>query len=284
MLAERDVTRGVIAAEEYLEQSVPAQPGGTLFVDLDRGSVSVTSHDPNEVRVEAVGRGWASGMCVFTLMCQGGDVHLDGDIDAWFPAFFGGARVQVRLWVPRRYSVEVQTRGPVDVEEVGGRVGAQSGGGRIRVRRVAGPALLRTTGGGIRAEEVNGDVQAQASGGRIDVAYVNGDVEVRTSGGPIEVHGAAGSVDAKTSGGKIVASFVEDPTGRLETSGGSIDVIFPEEACVDLDARTSGGRVRVEHQMELERSKRHHKVGTINGGGLPLRLRTSGGSIRVRSA
>ena len=110
MLAERDMTRGVITADEYLEESVPAEPGGTLFVDLDRGSVTIESHDKNEVRVEAVGRGWASGMCVFTLMTQGRDVQLDGDIDGWFPAFFGGARIQVRVWVPRRYSVDVLTR------------------------------------------------------------------------------------------------------------------------------------------------------------------------------
>ena len=284
MLAERDMTRGVITADEYLEESVPAEPGGTLFVDLDRGGVSIGSHDKNEVRVEAAGRGWASGMCVFTLMCQGRDVQLDGDIDGWFPAFFGGARIQVRVWVPREYSIDVLTRGAVDVEEIGGRVGAQSRGGRIRVRRVAGQVMLRTNGARIGVEEVNGDVRAQSSGGRIDIAYVNGDVEARTSGANIEILGAAGSIDAKTSGGKLVASFLEDPAGRLETSGGSIEVVFPEEACVDLDAKTSGGHVRVEHHMDLHRSKRHHKVGTINGGGLPLRLRTTGGSIRVRAA
>jgi hypothetical protein len=62
-------------------------------------------------------------------------------------------------------------------------------------------------------------------------------------------------------------------------------VVFPEEACVDLDARTSGGRVRVEHHMEFTKKPKHgQKVGTINGGGLPFRLRTSGGSIRIRAA
>ncbi len=286
MLADMDMAGGVIAAEEQLRETVPVEPGGTLFIEVDRGEVSVTSHDANEVTVEASGRGWASGMCVFTLTRDGRDVLLEGDIDGWLPSLFGGARIEVRAWVPRRYSVEIHTRGgPISAEEIGGRLAAQSSGGRLRVRRVDGPALLRTSGGRISAEDINGDLRARTSGGRIEIAYVNGDVEARTSGGRIEVEGAAGGIDAKTSGGRISASFVEDPSGSLETSGGPIEVTFPEEACVDLDARTSGGRVEVEHPMEFtRRSKSYQKIGRINGGGLPLRLHTSGGRIRVRTA
>jgi hypothetical protein len=283
---EEAMEDGVIASEEYLEETVEVEPGGTLYVDVDRGAITVETHDASAVRIEASGRGWASGMCVFTLIRSGRDIHLDGDIDGWFPAFFGGARMQIRALVPRRYSVEIQTRGgPVRVEEVGGRVGAQTSGSSIEVRRIDGPALLRTSGGRITAEEVNGDVRARTSGGRIEVAYANGDVEARTSGGRIAVHGAAGSIDARTSGGKIFASWVEDPSGRLETSGGQIEVVFPEESCVDLDARTSGGKVDIEHAMDrTRRNKSNQVVGTINGGGFPLRLRTSGSKIRVRAA
>lgn len=286
MLADQEMPQGMIASEEFLEETVPAEPGGTLFIDIDRGSVQVTSHDADEVRVEAVGRGWASAMCVFTLMKEGPDVHLDGDIDGWFPAFLGGARIQVRAWVPRRFSVDIQTRGGhVDVAEIGGRLGIQSSGGRVDVSRIAGPALLRTHGGRIIAREINDDLRASTTGGRVQISYVNGDVEARTSGGRIDVHGVAGSIDAKTTGGRIEASFVDEPSGRIETSGGGIDVVFPGEFGVDLDARTSGGRIDVEHPMEFDRApKRNHKVGPVNGGGLPLRLRTSGGSIRVRTA
>ena len=274
-----------VTAEEQLDTSVPVPEGGTLYIDLDRGNVEVTSHDLPEVRVVASGRGWSAGMCHFTVIRQGRDVQLDGDIDGWLAGWLFPMRVQVRAWVPRRYSVEITSRGgSIRVSEIGGSVAAQTGGGRIELRRVDGAVLLRTSGGRIHAEEVNGDVSARTSGGRIDLAYVNGDVEARTSGGGIEVLGAAGAVDAKTSGGGIVASFVDDPAGRLETSGGSIEVTFPEDASADLDAKSSGGRVRVDHEVAFTRpARKHHFVGEINGGGMALALRTSAAVARARS-
>jgi hypothetical protein len=280
------VSAEVAVAEEWLEQSVPVEPGGTLYVHLDRGSVEVSSHDASEVRIEASSRGWGSGMVLFSLEKEGNDVQLDGDVDGFLPLLFGGARIRVQAWVPRSYSVEIQTHGgSLQARGIGGRVAAQTSGGRIEINRVDGPALLRTSGGRIIAEEVNGDLRAHTSGGRIEISYVNGDVEARTSGGRIEIHGVSGMVDAKTSGGPIEVSFVDEPAGRLETSGGSIDVLFPAGAGADLDARTSGGRVEIEHDLEVEgRERPHHVSGHINGGGLPLRLRTSGGSIRVRAA
>ncbi len=52
----------------------------------------------------------------------------------------------------------------------------------------------------------------------------------------------------------------------------------------DLDARTSGGRVEVEHGIAVRgRLERSRVVGKINGGGRTLQLRTSGGSIQVRA-
>ena len=79
--------------------------------------------------------------------------------------------------------------------------------------------------------------------------------------------------------------FDDVPEGDLQTSGGSIEAEFPEEAACNLDARTSGGRVEVESELNLTgrtQIRRGHIVGRINGGGPDLRLRTSGGNVRVR--
>jgi len=101
------------------------------------------------------------------------------------------------------------------------------------------------------------------------------------------------AVDATTSGGSVFASFTGAPAGRLETSGGSIDVRFPQAAGVDLDAQTRGGRVAVALPFVLVQEERRRDrigprnwrrdrvVGSINGGGASLRLRTAGGDISV---
>jgi hypothetical protein len=282
--AHGDGLEDIVTTEEYLEERVPVEPGGTLYIDLDRGSVVVTSHDANEVRVEASARGWSAGLVLFSLERTDNDVQLDGTVDHWMPSLFGRPRILVRAWVPRDYSVEIESAGGrVHVSDVRGRISANTRGGRIELSQIKGPALLRTSGGRIHVEEQHGDLRARTTGARIEIDGIDGDVELRTSGGRISVVDATGEVDARTSGGMISVSFVHEPWGRLETTGGSIEVEFPDDVGVDLDARTSGGSIKIEH--DHERRDRHGKSrfqGPVAGGGSPLKLRTSGGSIKLK--
>jgi hypothetical protein len=140
----------IVSAEEWLEERVPVEPGGTLYIDLDRGSVVVSSHDANEVRVEASARGWSAGLVLFCLEKNGNDVQLDGGADHWMPSLFGRPRILVRAWVPCDYSVEVESGGGrIHVSGVRGRVSTNTRGGRIELSQIEGPALLRTSGGRI---------------------------------------------------------------------------------------------------------------------------------------
>ena len=266
-----------------LREVFAVAPGGTLYVDLDFGSVRVESHDRSEVRIEATARGWAADLVVFSLERQGKDVQLDGEFEGWLPWFLRGTRVRVRARVPRQYAVDVRTRGGrVRAARIGGRVAADTRGGSVEVEEVDGPALLRTAGGSIRAERVSGALRAYTSGGRIEIDTARGEVDARTSGGAIQVERAGGRVVARTSGGGILAAFSGEPAGLLQTSGGSIEVRIPAGAGVNLDARTSGGRVQVEPPLRATGPhSASHVIGEINAGGAPLRLRTSGGSIRV---
>jgi DUF4097 and DUF4098 domain-containing protein YvlB len=116
----------------------------------------------------------------------------------------------------------------------------------------------------------------------VRILEVDGRVEARTSGGPIEILDATGPVFARTSGGSITLRWEDDPEGDAETSGGSIDVEMPDDANVDLDASTSGGRVRIDSDLRLAGRVDSGRVeGPVNDGGPRLRLHTSGGSIRI---
>ncbi len=272
-----------ITAEERLEESIPVEAGGTLYVNADRGQIDVSSHDANEVRVEAAARGWRAGLVLFSLEKSENDVHFDVSIDAFLPGFLGAAHITARIWVPPRYSVDLESAGGhVRVEDVCGRIDAHSRGGHMTATRIDGPVSLRTSGGHITVEQVDGDVRMQTSGGHIRVDDIVGDVSARTSGGHIRARDIQGQVEFRTSGGHIRVHFVEEACGYCQTSGGQIEVSFPEGAGVELDARTSGGAVRVEHPLEdVTTQRRSHVVGRIGGGGAPLELRTSGGQIRV---
>lgn len=284
--AEKPESMQTLTGEEWIDERIPVEPGGSLFVDLDRGRVEIASHDANEVHVQAQARGWAAGMAHFSMTRRGNDVEFDGSVDSWFPVLVGQPRIQLRAWVPREYSIEIETRGGrIHVEEIQGRLGAVTRGGRIEIARIAGPVLARTSGGRVEILDVLGDLRARTSGGSVRLAGVRGDIEVRTSGGNIKIEDAGGEVDARTSGGSISASFVHEPWGRLETSGGSVSVEFAADAGADLDARTSGGTVQIDRDIDARgKGNKHRFHGELNGGGPPLELRTSGGSIRIRSA
>ncbi|MCP5060334.1 MAG: DUF4097 domain-containing protein [bacterium] len=142
---------------------------------------------------------------------------------------------------------------------------------------------IETSGGRIQAQEIDGDLNAETSGGRIHVSEVTGDVDVHTSGGSIRVREASGEVRAKTSGGPIEVRFNGQPEGKLETSGGSIQVEVPPDLGFDLDAKTSGGRVELDDELHLEgESARSEIKGKVGGGGPSLSLDTSGGNIQIQ--
>jgi hypothetical protein len=272
-------------AAEELDETIAVEPGGTLSIDLDRGQVTIHSHDANVVHLTATARGFGAQMGGFELERRGNDVHLEGSFAHSISFVPWGPRVRVEAAVPRQYSVVVQTHGgAVRISEITGRTIAETTGGAIHVEGCRGQVSVETSGGPIRVGDIDGLVVARTSGGSIEMNRVSGGIEAVTSGGALALHEIGGGIQARTSGGAIAASFARAPVGEMETSGGRIDVSFAADAKVDLDAETSGGRVEVEHLVASTDSRSKHRVvGRINGGGAPVRLKTSGGNIRVRA-
>ncbi len=126
----------------------------------------------------------------------------------------------------------------------------------------------------------NVSTDLETSGGGINATGNLGDSRLVTSGGGIKLHSASGTVEAETSGGGIIADIRK--LGKrltLSTSGGSIDVKMPMDQGMDLDLQ--GDKVQVamnnfDGTIEDDRVK-----GKLNGGGIPVRISTSGGRVRI---
>ena len=263
--------------------------------------MAIHSHDATEIRIQARARGLGASSVHFSVDTRGRDVTLTGSHEAWIDWMTVGPTVSVRAWVPRECAVEVRTSGGgIEIGDIGGGVVAHTSGGSIRVEGVDGRVELATSEGAIVSEAVRGavsaatsggrialagvagDVRATASDGRIHLTAVDGDVEARTVGGAIEIDGVSGAVHAKTSGGSIRTRFLRVPSGRVETSGGAIEVAFPASAGAHLDAAADGGRVHVEHGVRsLAIADSGRVVGAVNGGG-PTCAAHHGGDINVR--
>jgi hypothetical protein len=83
-----------------------------LYVSLDRGQVDVLPHDASEVRIACRARGLGASSVHFEARAAGNDVVLTGRSEEWLAFMTAGPRVEVRVWVPRDYAVQVRTEIP----------------------------------------------------------------------------------------------------------------------------------------------------------------------------
>jgi hypothetical protein len=273
-----------IAAREYMDEVVPVKAGGTLYVKSTRGTVDIRSHDADEVRIEAEARGRHPERVTFLLETAGDDVHFEVRTEGWFLGIFGGTDVRARLWVPRRYSVALRSSGgDAHVDAIGGDVELRSSGGDVALSRIEGRVTLDSSGGRVDLEHVDGDVRVRSSGGNTEMRDVYGDVDLRSSGGDLTIDGVDGAVSARMTGGSMSVVFLGDPEGEIKGTGGSIDILVREEASFTLDAKSHGGKIELDLDLDRERSHDPHRVYGRRGPneGPKLKLRCTGGGIRV---
>jgi hypothetical protein len=299
-----------VLAETTFEERLDLPADGSFVLDADLGEVVVRGGSAEGVVVtvrsdrddlrDHVKFDFVSGPSEARVTAT--KIGSESEFRRWARSQ-NGARLKFEVEVPSGAAVTVDTsggkiavadvRGPVRADTSGGqielsRIGADvfadTSGGSIRVEEIGGNAELDTSGGSIRASRVTGTVDADTSGGSIVMEEIGGDAKADTSGGSIEIENAAGRVVADTSGGGIEVAFApgNDRGGVLDTSGGGVTVHVDPTVGLSIDAATSGGPVRTELPVKFTGSMDRGELrGTLNGGGASLKLRASGGGIRI---
>ena len=265
--------------EETLKKSFTVKPGGQLVVEVDFGAIEVTTRAGDQVSIHVVrrvSRGTKADEEAFlqdrpvTLSQEGNTVTVHSKAEsknAW--SWKGRQRVEGKYTIalPAQFNARLKTSGgDIEVSDVQGELNVNTSGGRIELR-----------GGG-------GSLNGHTSGGSIAVKSFRGPVRLGTSGGNISVEDVMGKVEGSTSGGSVSASLPAlSDSVKLTTSGGSVTLRVPADAAFDLDASTSGGGASSELPVTMTGKKSHdHLKGAVNGGGKPVMLRSSGGSVRVK--
>lgn len=286
--------------EDTITKSFTVEPGGTLTLETDIGSIEVQGVEDNTLEVKVIREFRTNNEKKIEEMLEnfeidfnqsGSDVFIKAEYErSGWQRFWDniGKRLRVKyiISVPHVYNVDLQTKGgSISVEDIEGEVKSRTSGGSLHFDQIMGDISARTSGGSIKIGQVEGNIGVHTSGGSIKIKQAKGQVDAHTSGGSITVEEVMGAIKAKTSGGSVKAYISRQPKSdcRLTTSGGTITVYMEDEIGVDVDARTSGGRVRTEFPVTLrgEISKKYLKA-KINDGGPELYLRTSGGSIYLK--
>ncbi|HLJ29757.1 MAG TPA: DUF4097 family beta strand repeat-containing protein [Candidatus Angelobacter sp.] len=173
--------------------------------------------------------------------------------------------------------------GNIMVENIGADVRARSGSGDLRIDGVKGALDAEAGSGNIRGHGIAGGVSANTGSGTIEIEQVAaGNVRAEAGSGNVRLHGVQGGLKAETGSGDITVDG--NPTGdwRVGAGSGNIDLKIPSTASFNIDARTSSGSLKVNHQVTMQGSiSRDHVQGKVGNGGALVDLHTGSGDIQV---
>jgi DUF4097 and DUF4098 domain-containing protein YvlB len=188
--------------------------------------------------------------------------------------------------------------GSLKVTDLDGVIRGRTSGGSIDVANCRKDIELHTSGGSIKATEMTGKINLQTSGGSIMLNDLDGDIEARTSGGSVKGDGVKGSLNTGTSGGSVrlsnVAGSLRASTSAgsievemtklgeyvdLSSSAGSVRVTMPLDKGVDLNLK--GNKVNIALKNFDGQAEKDYVRGKMNGGGVPVTLSASSGSVYV---
>ena len=262
------------------------RPGaGTLFVELDRGSLEISEHLGTEVEVEV--RRSAQGLSpesaraalealLVEVVRDDGALRITGRVASdgvWRPG--ERLRLRLRIGVPQGTAVHARTAaGTIGLRGLTGPTRAMTGSGRIRAASLRSPAdgapiRLRSADGRIEGEDLEGRIRAETGDGRIRLSGRLDEVTAVSADGRIEV--------------KVVGAGAA-PRGEwfLHAASGSVRLTLPRTVDAGLSVIGSGEPETEPGILEWERhgSMAFAEVG--DGPGARIRLRSDDGSARIR--
>jgi len=171
--------------------------------------------------------------------------------------------------------------GSIEVENSRDDIELTTSGGSIEAHNCDGKLRLTTSGGSLNLKDLKGDIKATTSGGSVNGRNVSGELVTHTSGGSIHLYELTCSVEASTSAGGIDVEIKElGKYVKLSNSSGSIDLQLPKGKGVDLDL--AGDKIKTDQLGNFDGKVEDDSMqGKLNGGGVPVRVRTSSGKISL---
>lgn len=302
------------ASEEKIIRQVDAQPGGKLIIDVDFGKIDISPGVDNKVIIDASRKvdfgddakekEYFTAVPI-TISAEGNVVTVRARASKghrhWGHSTMNGSYT---IQVPKSFAAKLDTGGgSITARDLVGDLRANSGGGKLKFAHLNGARRANTGGGSIELASCEGASEVESGGGDILSRDGQGTLRVRTGGGAIEVRNFSGDTDVETGGGELslekISGRIMGETGggaitatvsgndahdiSLQSSGGSIDLKLPATAAVDIDADTGSGKITTDLPLEFTDKEHEHLRGKLNGGGKRVVLRTSAGSISIKS-
>ncbi len=262
--------------ERDWSQSWKVEKGSTIRVVTDDARVRIHRGEPGTVsaRVHYRSRTWGftSGERLPKVVLDetDGAIRIEArETSHW--AVFGGVetRFSVDVTVPPDCDLSVRSGdGSITCDPLSGRISLESGDGRIRCSGLRGTLVLWSGDGGVDADSLDGSLLARTTDGHLKVAGRFDDLDLRTGDGRLEAVAERGS--------QLAGDW------SLKSGDGSILLRIPRNLQALLDASSHDGGLRVDLPIMVKGHLRDRTlVGQLNGGDVPLRIRSGDGSITI---
>ena len=283
--------------EPLLKLSAAAPFGGTLQVDMIRGTLEVATADQGDATLEVYSTaehdtGFSAKSVRLTR--EGNVVRLRqgaNEPPTW----------RYRVIVPKKFNLELKnidgriavtnfegnvkastTSRSIHLGNITGDVTAESAAGAIDVRGATGTARLKSAGGKLTLGEAGGEVVMETAGGSVKIGIARGPLRLITAGGGISIGAAFNTVVAQTQGGSITAALHGQPQNNssFSTAGGSVEIKLLPKLALNLEASSQHGQVETDLPIQWQGDETTRlRAGKLNAGGPVLAARTSAGRI-----
>jgi DUF4097 and DUF4098 domain-containing protein YvlB len=166
-----------------------------------------------------------------------------------------------------------------------------SASGSVKVMNIEGNVNARSSSGSVRCENLLGETATlDTSSGSVHLTGAKLDTcRLHTSSGSIHGHQIdCSDIKANVSSGSITIVCVPTASSELkadlQTSSGSVNLTLPQDYSGQVDLSTSSGSIHTDLPVTVQgKISKKHLVGTVGQGSGTVRLKSSSGSVRLKT-
>lgn len=293
-------------------QTIPAQPGEKLSIDLDLGNVQITSWNQNQVQFKITQNGPDIQRFLqhhqIAIGRQDHEVSLNATGDD--STSNAAADIQYEITVPAKFDLRLKNQagnavlsalngaisadiraGNLDVAACAGTVDASAQAGNITLHGITAITNARASDGNIEAADCQSPLTLTTHNGNIDLARIAADVKAQTKNGNIVTTTISGAIDAATQMGNVEIRRLTGASVQASTAMGNIAAEIDATPKSDCSLATHMGNV----ELNLTRTAAVNLAfaaamgnidsdtpeGPVNGGGPEVRVSAQMGNVAV---
>jgi DUF4097 and DUF4098 domain-containing protein YvlB len=281
------------ARAEDVTKAYTVSGRANVRVDTNDGSVRVTTGDTQEVQFRVEYQGYELNKTLRVDSRQDGDrVELIARVTGhWGFGWNGnGKHLRIEVVMPRTGDLQVSTGdGAVEASSLDGKIVISTGDGSVKASGLSGTVDLHTGDGSITVEDLKGDIKLRTGDGSVEAHRLDGRVSADSGDGHVKLDGRFDSLNIRTGDGSVEAHANNgsrmNAAWNIHTGDGSVDMTLPGDLQANIDASTGDGHISLGMPVTVEGSFSNSQIhGKMNGGGQPLVIHTSDGSIRLNKS